>query len=69
MGRTITGYEKKKTHEFMDVKRSKKQTSKKKKKNLSKWGKSAIENEKIQIDTFELRSPRDHIYQTELQWE
>ena len=63
MGRTITG-----ANKFIGLKKSKKTVSKKKNKNISKWGKPHTQ-EDIQVDTFELQSPRGPKHTIDMQWE
>lgn len=69
MGRTISGYKSNRKEEIIDLKKSKKANTKRKNKNISKWGKGHISKDKIQVDTFELQSPRSQMHPTEVLWE
>lgn len=57
MGRTISGYEKRKTSDSMDFKKNKKSINKRKNKNISKWGKVSNESSELQVDTFLMKAP------------
>jgi hypothetical protein len=57
MGRSISNYSKFKTSDIESFKSSKKKVSRKKNKNLSKWGKNNSQNNDNSSDSFVLQSP------------